>query len=288
LEIASARIPAPKSGRFDLYPIGDIHLGAAACDLGHFRRTVAQVAADPYARWIGMGDYGDFILPEDPRWKMSVLDWKRLGYRKGRPDLRNLAQEYRDMIRAELEPIKAKCIGLLDGNHDDYMKDKYHLDVVGELCDWTGAPYLGYTALIRVEVLVDGGGGKVRVWPFTIFAEHGSTGGGTDGNAVNSLQKRGAEFDADVYLKGHVHKRSTGPRKTVLAWGKKKIAVRDKVFVLTGTYLKGYSEYETTYGERKGYPPNEIGGTVVRVTVKPRSNTGELTGRISALDVEAA
>jgi hypothetical protein len=286
LELATARIPAPKSGRVDIYPIGDIHAGAGACDIGHFRRTVAQVAADKSARWLGMGDYGDFILPEDPRWKMSVLDWKRLGYRKGRPDLRNLAGEYRDMIRAELAPIKDQCIGLLDGNHDDYMKDRYHLDVVAELCEDMKAPYLGYTALIRVEIAVDDGG-RGRVWPFTIFAEHGAAGGGTDGNAINSLQKRGMEFDADVYLKGHVHKRSTGPSRIVLGWGKKKIAVRDKVFVLTGTYLKGYSDSETTYGERKGYPPNEIGGTVVRIKTH-RATNGSVTGRIHALNVEAA
>jgi len=284
LELAAARIPAPKSGRVDIYPIGDIHLGAAACDIGHFRRTVAQVAADPSARWIGMGDYGDFILPEDPRWSMSAFDWKRLGYRKGRPDLRNLGAEYRDMVLAELDPIRSQCIGLLDGNHDDVMKQKYHLDVVGWLCEELKVPYLGYTALVRVEVVVDNGAGG-RIWPFDIFAEHGATGGGTDGNAVNSVQKRGTEFDADVYLKGHVHKRGITQR-TVLGWGKKKIAVRDKVFVLTGTYLKGYSEFETTYGERKGYPPNEIGGTVVRVKTH-RAESGAVTGRIHAMNVEA-
>jgi hypothetical protein len=287
LELASARIVAPKSGRVDIYPIGDIHLGAAACDIGHFRRTVAQVAADKTARWIGMGDYGDFILPEDPRWSMSAFDWKRLGYRKGRPDLRNLGQEYLGFVRRELEPIKGQCIGLLDGNHDDVMKNKYHVDVVGALCDDMKVPYLGYTALVRTEVVIDNGSKGGRVWAFDIFAEHGAAGGGTDGNAVNSLQKRGMEFDAAVYLKGHVHKRATGPSRTILGWGKGKIAVRDKVFVLTGTYLKGYSEFETTYGERKGYPPNEIGGTVVRVKVK-RSENGAVDGRIHALNVEAA
>lgn len=286
MELASARIVAPKSGRVDIYPIGDVHLGAAACDIGHFRRTVAQVAADKSARWIGMGDYGDFILPEDPRWSMSAFDWKRLGYRKGRPDLRNLGQEYLDFVRAELDPIKGQCIGLLDGNHDDVMKNKYHVDVVGALCDDLKVPYLGYTALVRVEVVLDDGS-HGRIWPFTIFAEHGASGGGTAGNAINSLQKRGQEFDADVYLKGHVHQRNTGAARPVLGWGKKKIAVRDKVFVLTGTYLKGYSEFETTYGERKGYPPNEIGGTLVRVKVH-RAESGAVTGRIYAMNAEAA
>ena len=165
------------------------------------------------------------------------------------------------------------------------MKNKYHVDVVGMLCDELKVPYLGYTALVRVEIVIDDGG-RGRVWPLTIFAEHGAAGGGTDGNAVNSLQKRGLEFAADVYLKGHVHKRGITAR-TVLGWGKNKIAVRDKVFVLTGTYLKGYSEFETTYGERKGYPPNEIGGTLVRIRTHRTAN-GTVTGRIHAMNAEAA
>jgi len=138
---------------------------------------------------------------------------------------------------------------------------------------------LGYTALVRLEIeIARGPKAHHETWPITIFAEHGATGGGTDGNAVNSLQKRGLEFAADVYLKGHVHKYGVTQR-TELAWGPKALATRDRIFLLTGTYLKGYSEFEVTYGERKAYPPSEIGGGVVVLDPKDR--------RIHAMSVSA-
>ena len=41
MELARRRIKAPADGRpVNLYPLGDIHLGAAACDIEDFRKTV--------------------------------------------------------------------------------------------------------------------------------------------------------------------------------------------------------------------------------------------------------
>jgi hypothetical protein len=117
-----------------------------------------------------------------------------------------------------------------------------------------------------------------RIWSVDVFAEHGATGGGSDGNSLNSVQKRGNEFRADVYLKGHVHKLGISQR-TELGWSARALTTRDRVFVLTGTYLKGYSEFETTYGEYKAYPPNELGGAVVILDPKAQ--------RIHAVTAEA-
>ena len=271
MELARRRVKAPADGRpLHLYPLGDIHLGAAACDLEDFRRTVRQIAEDPNGYWLGMGDYGDLIMPSDPRWAFSGHDWKRLGFLNGKPGISNLGVEHRDLIERELAPIKDKCLGLLFGNHEDAFSKYYFIDVARYLAERFGVPMLGYTTLFRLEIEI-GRGSKAHheVWPVTVFAEHGATGGGTDGNALNSLQKRGMEFRADIYLKGHVHRLGISQR-TEMAWGTKEMATRDRVFVLTGTYLKGYSEFETTYGERRGYPPNELGGAVIRLDHKNR------------------
>lgn len=280
MELARRRIKAPANGGpLHLFPLGDIHLGAAACDIEHFRRTVQTIKADPNGVWLGLGDYGDLILPSDPRWAMSGLDWKRLGFANGRPTVSNLAAEYRDMIARELDPIADKCIGLLYGNHEHAFSRFYFIDIARYLADRFKVPMLGYTALVRLEILIQRGPkAHHETWPITIFAEHGATGGGTDGNAINFLQKRGLEFDADVYLKGHVHKIGITQR-TELLWGSKEMATRDRIFMLTGTYLKGYSQFEVTYGERKGYAPSELGGGVV--ILDPRNR------RIHAVSVEA-
>ncbi|HXI50418.1 MAG TPA: hypothetical protein VNH84_02910 [Candidatus Saccharimonadales bacterium] len=284
MELARRRVKAPADGRpIRLYPLGDVHLGAAACDIEDFRRTVKAIAADPNALWLGMGDYGDLIMPSDPRWSFSGHDWKRLGFANGRPSVSNLGSEHRDMIARELDPIASKCIGLLFGNHEDAFAKYYFIDVARFLADRFKVPMLGYTALVRLEIEI-GRGPKAHheTWPVTIFAEHGATGGGTDGNALNSLQKRAMEFNASVYLKGHVHRFGISQR-TELAWGPKALATRDRVFVLTGTYLKGYSEFETTYGERRGYPPNELGGAVVILDPRSRRIHGVSVGAVGAM-----
>lgn len=271
MELARRRIKAPADGRpINLYPLGDIHLGAAACDIEDFRQTVSQIAKDPNGYWLGMGDYGDLIMPSDPRWAFSGHDWKRLGFISGKPSISNLGIEHRDLIERELAPIAEKCLGLLYGNHEHAFSRYYFIDVARYLADRFNVPMLGYTALYRLEIEIKRGEkDHGQIWPVTIFAEHGATGGGSDGNAVNSLQKRGLEFQADVYLKGHVHKLGVTQR-TELGWGPSAMVTRDRIFMLTGTYLKGYSEYEVTYGERKGYAPSEIGGGVIVLDHKTR------------------
>ncbi len=287
MELARRRVKAPADGRpINLYPLGDVHLGAAACDIEDFRRTVKTIAADPNGLWLGMGDYGDLIMPSDPRWAFSGHDWKNLGFKNGKPGISNLGVEHRDLIARELDPIADKCIGLLYGNHEHAFSRYYFIDIARYLADRFKVPMLGYTALIRLEItdgLRDRGGHKAfNVWPVTIFAEHGATGGGSDGNAINSLQKRGLEFAADVFLKGHVHKVGITQR-TELCWGPKELATRDRIFMLTGSYLKGYSQFEVTYGERKGYPPSELGGGVVILDPKTRRIHGVSVDALGAM-----
>jgi hypothetical protein len=111
-----------------------------------------------------------------------------------------------------------------------------------------------------------------EAWSKYVFAEHGATGGGTPGNAVNDFQKRLGNFDADLWFKGHVHRRLIWQNET-LSWGAKKITSRTRVMALTGSYLKSYGVGGTpAYAERAAYPPVTIGGVVA--LIKP--STGEL------------
>lgn len=56
-----------RADEFRIYPLGDIHLGAAACDEDKFKRLVERIASEPTSKWIGMGDYADFINRSDPK-----------------------------------------------------------------------------------------------------------------------------------------------------------------------------------------------------------------------------
>jgi hypothetical protein len=268
---------AGRGSTVKLFPIGDVHLGAPACDVQSLRDTVAAVAKDPDAFWIGMGDYADYIFPGDPRWRLRTIDLNSIGRdSRGNLDVSDLAEWSMGLIEKEFGPILTpeKCLGLLEGNHERSFADHYFTDPTKRLCKKFGLSYLGQTAFIR-WIFHRSSNGAVQ---FDIFAEHGATGGGTDGNSVNNLTKRLEQWDADILLKGHVHRRMVW-RKTRLGWGPKAMTTRRQVLALTGCYLKGYDEGTLAYSEQKAYAPNELGGTVI--LLKP------FEGKVDAIYTDA-
>lgn len=233
------------------------------------------IKQDPDARWIGLGDYADCIMPSDPRWSFRGLDWKRIGRDdKGLPDVGDLAQQQVNLVDSFFEPIWDQCIGLLEGNHEQVFERHYFTNLTKRLTNKYHVPYLGQTALIKLTV---DDGLKHHFSPI-IFAEHGATGGGTPGNAINSLAGRLNQWDADILLKGHIHRRGI-LRHVGFGWGARDLVAKHRVLVLTGSYLKGYHKGEVTYSEKKAYPPNELGGTAV--LIHPRTKV------IDAVNVEA-
>ena len=62
-----------RSDVFRLVPIGDVHLGAAACDESRLVEVVKGIAADDRAYWVGLGDYCEFINMQDRRFDARTL-----------------------------------------------------------------------------------------------------------------------------------------------------------------------------------------------------------------------
>jgi len=212
-------------------------------------------------------------LPGDPRWSLRAIDLRNLPRDdKGRPITDDLAGWQVDVADEMFWPIAHKNLGLMEGNHEQAMAKYYNTHLVYQLMRrWkergVTVPYGGQTAFMRLDFAF----GHETTTKY-IFAEHGATGGGTPGNAVNDFQKRLVNFDADLWFKGHVHRRLIWQNET-LAWGQKKITSRTRVMALTGSYLKSYGlDGPPAYAERASYPPVTIGGVVA--LIKP--STGEL------------
>jgi len=106
---------------------------------------------------------------------------------------------------------------------------------------------------------------------------HGAGGAQTKGGKINRLKKFMDAFEADIYMMGHVHDQ-TGTREVVLSVNHAgtKLIQKEKIGVISGGYLKTYSQDVTTYGEVAGYSPTTMGAAWV--TIKPE--TRELAGRI--------
>src|SRR4030042_3499418 len=98
---------------FRVLPLGDVHIASAACDEQLFTNTVARIAGDPDCWWIGMGDYCEWINRNDPRFDPACLaPWITVA------DLVDLSKAQRDRFLDIVKPIAAKCLTLLEGNHE--------------------------------------------------------------------------------------------------------------------------------------------------------------------------
>lgn len=272
MHIQSQEITFTGDQRFRIYPIGDVHIGTVHHDRNHWLRDIQRIADDPNAYWIGMGDFCECIVLSDPRFEASEIA------PEFRDKIGTLAKSQFERFIADVEPIKHKCLGLLEGNHEFQLKRRHYIDVVLDACRELGVPMLTDTAMLRLifrRVGEDGGRHKSHV--LTIFAEHGNGGGRKTGGKINSLEDMMGPFDADIYLRGHVHQKlaTKHPRISVPAYGEAKMVAKTRLCVLTGCYYKTYEAGSSSYGQRSGYNPTELG--CVTINYFPRYGTLEVT-----------
>ena len=117
-----------RSDVFTLYPLGDVHIGARACNEKRFRAKVAEIEADDKALWVGQGDYAEFINRNDKRFSVgSLAKWIDIA------DLVDLAKAQRDHFLDIVRPIASKCLGLICGNHELAIQQKFERDVYSEI-----------------------------------------------------------------------------------------------------------------------------------------------------------
>lgn len=215
-----------------LVPLGDVHLGAMTCEVGKFESALRWIERKD-CRVILMGDLLEFAT------KSSVG--------AGWVDQVRSPQEQLDALYEVLSPIKSKILLLLSGNHEDRCYKDTGLDVSKILADKLGVPFGGYSAFVYLRV------GKQN---YVVHAQHGSTGARYLRTKMHAAMKTAEHTDADLYLYAHTHElaSATQPYRQYDKRGRF-VAVREKVFVLTG----GYLGYFGSYAEKKNLNPSPIG-----------------------------
>lgn len=253
-----------RSDKFYLIPIGDIHYGTKNCDVKKLDEIIQWIAITPNARWVGMGDAAEFINMSDTRFDPQNLAPELQGH------LDNLVHHQIMQISRKLNVIRHKCIGLLEGNHEYSVKNKYHINPTDILADRLETVNLSYNCIVRINFDYKGGTPTRHV---LVYASHGFGGGRKTGSKVNNLVDISQSFEADIYLVGHVHDKVGIDRERleVATKGELKLFARKKVFALTGSFYKTYQKDSSSYGERAGYSPNPTG--VVKITIEPFRHT---------------
>ena len=281
-----------RSDQIKLLYFSDIHWMAKACAEKEVIRTRDEIQNDPNTFWIGGGDYGEFIGfgdtkrfdPDAVSEKVTVSDLARLG------------KVTYTAVRDLFKPIARKCLGLIVGNHEkQYMRRLQQEDLHGWLCTELGVADLGYSCFIDVVFQQSRGNMGIGTKPFPrlegkslpkslhagsetfrIWCHHGAGAAQTKGGKINRLTSFMRTFDADIFFMGHVHDQMGARIQCLTATADcLELRNREKLGVISGSFLKTYARGVTTYGEQKGYEPTTLGAAWVAI----RPDTREMWGR---------
>lgn len=277
-----------RSDWLTLWNLSDIHYGSKACALDTLKADIETIRRDPHAFWVGGGDYAEYISHRDRRFDaetitetLQIADLGRLG--------RVLTERIRDVFL----PIRHKCLGLVYGNHEAvYQRENEQRELHGWLCTELGVANLGYSALMDVVFVrhpkskapalvpvrpVVGTAGGFSGETFRLFITHGAGASCTPGGKLNRLIQYMNQFEADIFMVGHVHDQKGQRMVKIGASGEcTRIEASERIGVISGSYLKTYAQGVTTYGEMKGYAPVPLGASFIRIRPETREMKGEI------------
>ena len=236
---------------FSLHFISDVHVGSSGHNERAFKERIEEIKADPLAYWMGVGDYGDHIYYNDPRFSLNDIDETiTIG------DIRQGIMGQVRRIADKLGPIKDKCIGVGTGNHEETITNRYHVDPTRELAFRMDVPYLGYSALIYLAAK--------GVKGARIFTHHGYGGGRKSGAQINKVEDAMRIAVADIYAIGHVHVKANSQLEILGIRENGKPERRQKIFVVTGSYQRAANSGTTSFAEKGMYPQAPMGSPTVQ------------------------
>jgi len=252
-----------------IYPIGDVHVGASSFDESTFRRYVKEIADNPNAYWIGMGDYCDFITHKDPRYEPGVY----APWMLHPAALQDPGAAQRDRFLELVWPIRKQCLGLIQGNHEHSMAKHLTRDVFREIAaelephwpwrdsddarlmlnidDWLAVQFRRMKRGTKQSV----GSARMKLWLF-----HGAGGGKLAGSRALNQQRYAWTHPAHVIITAHVHRPMIFPEWVEDIQANGDIRTRRIHTVISGTFKRRGS-----WERSKGFYPHGIGTPRIRV-----------------------
>jgi hypothetical protein len=205
-----------RADEFSIHPLGDVHCGAKNCAEKALNKEVKKIYQDPNAYWFSGGDLLEAIAPHDKRFDFSILPKWML-----ENDAEDTAEALNDIIRQQkqricaiLQPIKNKCLGLLEGNHEYAIRKNSNRNIHKEICEELECVNLTDETMMRLRFRRL----KGYVVVVVVYARHGYGSGRTDGAEPLKLGRMLAEWeDADICFSGNTHTFHIMPPKPVLS-----------------------------------------------------------------------
>jgi hypothetical protein len=260
---------------YTLYHLTDLHVGARACCETLLGSMVREIQANPYALWIGGGDYIDAIARRgDPRYDEETLARWLLGEN----DVVGQQRDY--LLTRFLLPIADRCLGLVMGNHERTSVRYYDRDVYWEICQRVAEAAgrdpaelaLGVEGFLVLKFRRGERSSYGGTRTLTIYTHHGHGGGRLPGAHALALGRVMSDYEADLALLGHRHVKMVLSKRVVTAGGKT-CRSRMRYGAFMGSFLDSYIEPSgrgkpaDTYASHAGFPPQEPG--TIPILIKP-------------------
>lgn len=290
LEYVVRPTASSRSDVYNLYPLGDVHIGALNCAEKQFRKVVDQIKNDPRGFWFGGGDLLDAVILQDQKRfdPGSLPDWMLTG------EAETIRERIKDIVAAQerrlveiLKPIAGKCVGLMEGNHE-YAIMKYHnRNLMRSMCEALKVPELTDCCFVRFRFER---GDKPQVQNLRMFAAHGCGGGRSEGAEPNHLARLAKDKECELVLRGHSHIQhimSPVDRLTIGTNGELPMEPTTATLRAAnwGCYVRTYAAGPSTYDSRATYPVRPL--MTIRVAITPfREVHGHLKARVNIEEVE--
>ena len=286
VKVLNTRLPFEE---ITIYPVGDLQYGSSACDFDRFKRFIETTSKNPNAYYIGMGDFFDVMSPSNRGNYLASLA-KGETYDSTIDLMLRGITILMDDVKEVLKPTIGRWLGCVEGHHYYQYESGTTTDI--EMCKFLEAPFLGSTALVRLEFNKLKENGHNVASDLVIFATHGRGGGKLTASPLNILESLAGSFEGvDVFLMGHQHKIVGGKKQIIkphwgIKGGRSRLIHRDIIMACTGGYLKGYMVSNNvggrpggTYVEKALMNPVSLGG--ITIHVRPRIVQGETTTDIT-------
>ena len=171
-------------------------------------------------------------------------------------------------------PVKDRILSIQPGNHELRIWKTDGIDFSHILCQQLqiGDRYSNASTLLFVRFGEHARTQHKRPVCYTIFCEHGSGGGRTEGAKMNRLVQMASIIDADIYVHSHTHTPVITKNAYYRVSGSNSsVSKIDRLFVNTSSLL----EYGG-YGELQGFKPNSLDTPIIHLNGTRRGMTATL------------
>lgn len=255
----------------------DVHRFAYNCDvagwLSFLEYCKRLLKEKKNVHFLGLGDYDDLGSTSE-RMKLERSDLHDTTYES----LDDYMEERTVKFCKELEFMKGRIIGLIEGNH--HYKFSHGDTSTMRMCKYLKTKYLGGISVIRLVFKykgVDGG----KHCAVDVYAHHtaGSRGGGgrKAGSSLNKLEDMADVWDVDICLAGHDHKMNAGFPVRMFLDKNLNIKQRDILLVRTGSFQKGWIPGKAGYVPTFNGKPNFLGCPILKLTPQRVKQNGQET-----------